>query len=285
MKNIMKKIGRTLVAFLPVAACFLLQIIVSFAAGIVIAIPAILKSLSGAANPEEINELTSQMILEHIMSIQLAAQAAMLVVFGCWYYFAYGRKKRPESAEKPDVLHVALLVPLGMILQFGISSVLSLIELLAPALMEHYNELMETAGLGELSLPALIAVSIMAPLSEEVLCRGIILRLAERISPKFWVANLIQALAFGILHGNLVQGCYAFLLGLILGHLYGKYRNIWLCMLLHGAMNLSSYLVTPFYSLFPEEAILPLFALMLAISVILFILCFRPYLSKDKEQS
>ncbi|MCM1025764.1 MAG: CPBP family intramembrane metalloprotease [Roseburia sp.] len=284
MKNVMRKIGRIIVAFLPVAACLLLQIGVSIAAGIVITLAAMLNPSSGAVGAEDINQLASQLLLENIMSIQIASQIAMLIVFGCWYYFAYGRKKRPETAEKPDALHVALLLPMGLLLQFGISSVLSLIEAVAPQVMEGYNELMELAGLGEMSPLAMIAVSIMAPLSEEVLCRGVILRLAERVSPRFWVANFIQALAFGILHGNLVQGSYAFLLGLLLGYLYGKYRNIWLCMLLHGAMNLSSYLVNPFYMLFPESALLPVFLVVLAASIVLFVLCLRPYLTKKQGQ-
>lgn len=284
MKNIMKKIGRTIVAFLPVAACFLLQIAVSIVAGVVLALPVMFKSISDGIDPELITQMTSQVLMDHIMTIQIAAQTAMLIVFGCWYYFAYGRKKRPETAEKPDVLHVALLLPLGLILQFGISSALSLIEFMAPEALQRYNELMEQAGLTEMSLPAMIAVSIMAPLSEEVLCRGVILRLAERVSPRFLVANIIQALAFGILHGNLVQGIYAFLLGLLLGYIYGKYRNIWLCMLLHGAMNLSSYLIGPFYSSFPEEALLPVFIAVLVVSVILFVLCLRPYLPSNRKK-
>lgn len=282
MKTIMRKIGRTVVAFLPVAACFLLQIAVSFVAGVVIVFFAMMRSGGSGVNPEEI---AGQLLFEHIMTLQIASQIAMLIVFGIWYFFAYGRKKRPETAEKPDILHIVLLLPMGLILQFGISSVLSLIEALAPKLLENYNELMEMAGLGEMSLPAMIAVSVMAPLAEEVLCRGIILRLAERVSPRFWVANIIQALAFGILHGNIVQGIYAFLLGLVLGYLYGKYRNIWLCMLLHGAMNLSSYLVTPFYSMFPEEIPLYVFIAVFAASAALFVLCFRPYVSNHAFQA
>lgn len=280
MKNVMSKIGRTIVAFLPVPACFLLQVTVIIVAGVFLMLPIMLESMTEGMSNEEMMLLVSQAVMSNIMILQIAAQAAMLLVFGLWYYFAYGRKKRPESAEKPDGSHIALLAALGLILQFGIGSVLSLIEIFAPQLMEDYNELMELMGIGEMSLPVMIAISVMAPLSEEVLCRGVILRLAERVSARFWVVNFIQALAFGILHGNWVQGAYAFLLGLLLGYIYGKYRNIWLCMLLHGAMNLSSFVVAPFYTMFSEESLPVVYIVVLAVSAGLFAVCFKPFLKK-----
>lgn len=280
MKNVMSKIGRTIVALLPVPACFMLQVIVIIVAEVFLMLPIMLESMTEGMSNEEMMQLVSQTFMSNIMILQIAAQAAMLLVFGLWYYFVYGRKKRPESAEKPDGSHIALLAALGLILQFGIGSVLSLIEILAPQLMENYNELMELMGIGEMSLPVMIATSVMAPLSEEVLCRGVILRLAERVSARFWVVNFIQALAFGILHGNWVQGAYAFLLGLLLGYIYGKYRNIWLCMLLHGAMNLSSFVVAPFYTMFSEESLPVVYIVVLAVSAGLFAVCFKPFLKK-----
>ena len=84
----------------------------------------------------------------------------------------------------------------------------------------------------------------MAPIVEEILCRGIVFRLAKHVSVKFWVANVIQALLFGVLHANLVQGTYAFVFGLVLGYVYGKYERIWMCMLLHGVINFSSAIVS-----------------------------------------
>lgn len=280
MKKVMSKIGRTIVAFLPVPACFLLQFIVIIVAEVIIMLPIMMENMTEDMSYEAVTLLVSQTVMSNIMILQIVAQVAMLLVFGLWYYLAYGRKKRPESAEKPDGSHIALLAALGLILQFGIGSVLSLIETFAPQLMENYNELMELMGLGELSLPVMIATAVMAPLSEEVLCRGIILRLGERVSARFWVANVIQALAFGILHGNWVQGTYAFLLGLLLGYIYGKYRNIWLCMLLHGAMNLSSFIVAPFYTMFPEESLTVVYIVVLAVSAGLFAVCFKPFLKK-----
>lgn len=100
------------------------------------------------------------------------------------------------------------------------------------------------------------------------------MRLAQKVSMKFWVINCIQALAFGIIHGNLVQGTYAFFLGLVLGYVYQKYHNIWMCMLLHAVINLSSQFADWFFELVTGKQILPT-ALVCAISAVLLLISFK----------
>ena len=56
---------------------------------------------------------------------------------------------------------------------------------------------------------------------------------------KFAAANVIQALFFGILHMNLVQGIYAFAVGLVLGYVAGKCRTVFLPILLHLCFNIA----------------------------------------------
>lgn len=251
MKNVMKKIGWTVVSLLPVALFFIIQL------GIAMVVMTVFTVMAMVREPElDIDVIQLEVLgqyMENVVPVLIAAQLAAVLVFGLWYYFAWGKKKRPEGTEKPKAYHILLIVVLGAAAQFAISGILSLVSIYAPGALEEYEELMEMAGITEVTALTLVSTVLLAPLSEELVCRGVIYRLAGKISPKFWVANVVQALAFGILHGNLVQGAYAFVLGIILGVLYGKFQNIWLCMLLHAAMNFSSILVEPFYSLFPEN--------------------------------
>ena len=62
----------------------------------------------------------------------------------------------------------------------------------------------------------------------------------------FPIANVIQAFLFGVLHMNLVQGCYAFIGGLVLGYVAHKYQSVLASMLLHMFMNVSSYFILEF---------------------------------------
>ncbi len=91
-------------------------------------------------------------------------------------------------------------------------------------------------------IPIIIAVSISAPLFEEIMFRGIILNDFKKVFP-VWLAILVQALLFGLFHGNLIQGVYATILGIILGIVYYKYRSIWAVILLHFSYNTASLLL------------------------------------------
>lgn len=252
MRNVMKKIGWTVVSLLPVLLFFAIQLGCAGAVIVVITVTVLLEGGAGLSI-EAMQAIVMSRYLDNVVPVLIVSQLASLLVFGLWYYFAWGKKRRPEGTEKPEVYHILLILALGVAAQFAISGLLSLVEIFIPEALREYEELMEMAGITEVTALTLISTTILAPLSEELACRGVILRLAGKISPRFWVANIVQALAFGILHGNLVQGTYAFALGLILGLVYRQFRDIWLCMLLHASMNFSSVLVEPFYNLFPEN--------------------------------
>lgn len=217
--------------------------------------------------------------LENPLLLTLTCQWIALPIYGLWYYFAYGRRKRPEGIEKTSGKKIAVIVLAGVLLQFLVSGVLSLLEHLKPSLMQGYIDLMERGGLTETTWLLLFSTAIMAPLVEELLCRGITLRIAGKVSTKFWVANCIQALVFGIIHWNLVQGIYAFFMGLVLGYVYGKYRKLWACMLLHGVINLSSCMVDGLFLLVPDRGEAATYSGSIMISLILLGICYK-YLGK-----
>jgi hypothetical protein len=52
------------------------------------------------------------------------------------------------------------------------------------------------------------------------------------------IAVFIQGLLFGIMHMNLVQGVYAFLLGMILGYIRYKYKTVILTVCAHVVFNI-----------------------------------------------
>ena len=56
----------------------------------------------------------------------------------------------------------------------------------------------------------------------------------------FWPAALISAVLFGLYHGNLLQGVYAFLLGLVLAWLYERFQTLAAPWLFHAAANMTS---------------------------------------------
>ena len=85
----------------------------------------------------------------------------------------------------------------------------------------------------------LLSVSIFAPLFEEWLCRGLVLRgLLTRMSPGAAIA--ISAAFFAILHMNPWQAVPAFILGALFGYVYYKTGSLKLTMLMHCVNNTSA---------------------------------------------
>lgn len=275
MKKILKKTGWTIVSFLPAAAFMGIQVVCSIAASVVFSVITMMQPTAAGMSAEALTVFVSERIMDNIMLILVISQLLSLIVFGLWYYFAYGRKKRPESVGKPEPYHFLLILLVGLAAQFCISGILSVIETLSPEVMREYEELMEMSGLTETTWLSVLSTVLLAPVCEELVCRGLVFRLAGKVSKSFWVANVLQALAFGILHGNLIQGSYAFALGLVLGLLYRRFQDIRLCMLLHAAMNASSLLVGPYYSLFPEGMLFAAFLLTTLAAAVLFVPCCR----------
>ena len=82
----------------------------------------------------------------------------------------------------------------------------------------------------------LLSVSVFAPLFEEWLCRGLVLRgLLHKMNP--FSAIAVSAVFFAILHMNPWQAIPAFCLGLLFGYTYYKTGSLKLTMLMHCTNN------------------------------------------------
>jgi membrane protease YdiL (CAAX protease family) len=94
-----------------------------------------------------------------------------------------------------------------------------------------------------------LVVCILAPLAEEVIFRGAVLRtmLEHWEGNKRWTAITISALLFALAHMNPAQMPHAFLLGLLIGWLYERSRSLIPCVVLHCANNTIAYLMTAAY--------------------------------------
>lgn len=88
-----------------------------------------------------------------------------------------------------------------------------------------------------------LSVSILAPICEEWLCRGLVLRglLNSRgrngKTMKPWAAIAVSALFFAVIHLNPWQAVPAFAIGCLMGYVYYKTGSLKLTMLMHFANN------------------------------------------------
>lgn len=107
---------------------------------------------------------------------------------------------------------------------------------------------------------------LLAPVAEEILFRGLILRSLMPFGKRF--AVFCSAFTFGLFHGNLIQTPFAFLVGLVLGYVAAEYSVFW-AMLLHMINNLvvADSLSRLTQSLPVEAANLVLWAILLLFTV------------------
>ncbi len=187
----------------------------------------------------------------------------LLLTFGLWYRFGCNKPTLKNVNFKevftPKNLLVMVLVAAGMC--FFTNFAMPIATLMVPEnVMAEYEALMESAGFGESLLPTIAAV-LIAPFGEELIFRGVTFYYAKKavadLSDRrkaFWIANCIQALGFGVFHLNLVQGTYAFMMGLALGYLAHRFKSILPAMLGHMIINgLSSFAWAPVANLLPES--------------------------------
>lgn len=90
-----------------------------------------------------------------------------------------------------------------------------------------------------------MAIGIFAPVVEEIVFRGAILRILLGLFSRswHWVAIIFSALIFGAIHLNLAQGLHAFVIGLLLGWMYYRTSSVVPSILLHWINNTVAYLM------------------------------------------
>lgn len=161
--------------------------------------------------------------------------------FGLWYYVICVKKGAnvPKEKKKISVLAYVLSILMGIVLCLFANGIVALEYRVVPSVVEAYMEMVERAGMFQDTFSVIAAV-LLAPVGEELLCRGLILHFAKKAFPKFWQANILQAALFGFIHLNWVQGIYAFAIGLCLGYMRENYQSLVPAILIHFTVNFSS---------------------------------------------
>lgn len=145
---------------------------------------------------------------------------------------------RHELLAKGRPMTVGVFV--GLLCVFlGVQLVTSLLntvlELILNAMGLSMMAALESSSGMQEGFAMFLYASILAPITEEVLFRGLVQRTLLPYGKKF--AILCSAFLFGIFHGNLAQTPFAFMAGLVLGYVAAEYNLIW-AMVLHMVNNL-----------------------------------------------
>ena len=129
---------------------------------------------------------------------------------------------------------------------FGLLCVFLLVQLITTLLNTVIELILNAMGLSMMAalesssgmqegFAMFLYASFLAPITEEILFRGLVQRTLLPYGKKF--AIFCSAFLFGIFHGNLAQTPFAFMAGLVLGYVAAEYNLLW-AMVLHMVNNL-----------------------------------------------
>ena len=138
-----------------------------------------------------------------------------------------------EKPIRPGV--VLALVSLCIGTQMVNSLWVSLLELVLNQFGGSVMPLLDSVSGDSDTFSMFLYASILAPIAEEILFRGYVLRKLRPYGKRFAIWG--SAILFGLFHGNLLQTPYAVLMGLLLGYVTVEYSLGW-AVFLHMFNNL-----------------------------------------------
>lgn len=142
-----------------------------------------------------------------------------------WQNVMFARSGRPRAGE-------VLLWVLCLLALQGAAGLLQ--SLLSPAMEFFRTKSKVVSGTAETSVSLALYTAVAAPVTEELLFRGAVLRSLQPYGKRF--AIFCSALLFGLVHQNLTQTPFAFGFGLLAGYVAMEYSILW-SMSLHILNN------------------------------------------------
>lgn len=161
-----------------------------------------------------------------------------------WIFFHRDRVKERMMGiipnKKAPIWKYAAVVFLSLTLCLGLNNLIAIGNLSVAD--EAYTQTME--ALYSAAFPVqVVCLGILVPVSEELVFRGLLFRrLRERGT--FLQSAFYSAVVFGLMHMNMIQMLYGFILGMMLAYMYEKYGSVKAPILAHMTMNLLSVAAT-----------------------------------------
>lgn len=150
----------------------------------------------------------------------IAAVAVALVILYAWKgrEFWGGEVLRREKPMKPGTLLCMVCLCAGT--QMVNFVWINLLELVMNCFGRSATGTLDAVSGSSDTVSMFLYASFLAPISEELIFRGFVLRSLRPYGKRF--AILGSAFLFGLFHGNLLQTPYAFLVGLVLADLLSR---------------------------------------------------------------
>lgn len=147
------------------------------------------------------------------------------------------------SLNKISTGLVFKLILLAFFFYHFVLGFLNVVGLLAPSLMESYNDASQSVDTGKSAFSLVLSffsLVVAAPITEELIYRNMaIANMRSRLPAVLSV--ILSSLIFGLFHGNVVWMLYAGGIGVLFGFLYVKSESIYVSLTVHIGFNFIGY--------------------------------------------
>ncbi len=172
--------------------------------------------------------------------LECVATAISLVIALIWYLAGYVKKDIKGSltrvGQKLKNGYSIAFIFCFAIAFYGVAVLINYAMFtLMPSSGEFYSTMMEMS-FGQNALIGGITAILLAPINEELIFRGILLRKNGAVF-KMIPCIIIQALLFGLMHMNPAQSAFTFVLGLAYGYIGYKFDSVIPCIICHIINN------------------------------------------------
>ena len=178
--------------------------------------------------------------LDNYGTVPVGAVAKLVCILPMLYFFNKSPKRQAKTKQKIKDGMFVLLTAICLSVAFNNIISITPLKSWSPA----YGDVEGTIAATSFTW-MIVSAGIIAPVLEELVFRGILFG-NYRAGIGTWPAIIVSAAIFGLMHYNLVQFVYAFLMGIFFAYLLEKTGEMWTCILAHMGANIFSVLMTQF---------------------------------------
>lgn len=228
-------------ALLFVLLFFAVQVIVVLA----VEIPVMAELMaSGITDDGELNRLMLERVAPY--NNYLSAASGLVTILIVFLFFVFKRQNpfKELSFNKTKLSTIVLCLAAGIALNFSCNV---LFMFMPESWLADYSQASESLDTGSL-LSYVIGGVIMAPLAEEIVFRGVVMKRFRKCMSAVFAA-VLSAVVFGVCHGDLVWAIYAGSLGIILGLVFSRFDSIIPGICIHLSFNSVSAVMQVIYEI------------------------------------
>lgn len=214
-----------------------IQLIISIIGSIVIS--TYIAVFRQPATQAEMNRMVMESSLRYTVLITGISAVVMLPPA---YFFMRKDKKNMARTEKRRIPWPAwpVLILAGAAACIGGNIIMTLSQL--QYIFDGYEQVSQLLYSGNFIIQ-MIFIGIVVPITEELIFRGLVYTRAKQYMRSTLPAMLFCALLFGVYHGNMVQGIYAFIIGFLMAYIYEKFDTILAPIIFHICCNLPAVIL------------------------------------------